>query len=225
MSLKEILLVDEQAPISSAISFILQSKGYLVILAPDAETASEDLGNYCFDLMLVYLTGYEQDKLDLLRQANRRSPQTKVIIVANPQRRTLPLEAFQVEVDDYLLTPFSAPELCRRVNHCLHQSKILKPESNFEGRGGKINEGVLNSLRLKFCDINNTLFSLKAQINILDREKHGILNKGNLPKYNEISNNLTSMMSIAEEFLYNQLVCMDIDYANERELISGSCGG
>jgi len=134
MKLKEILLVDGKVPIISAISFILQSNGYLVMQAPDAETASKDLDNYCFDLMLVYLNGYEKDKLDLLRQANRRSPQTKVMIVANPQRMTLPLEAFQVEVDDYLLTPFSAPELCRRVNHCLPPSKILKPESVFEGR-------------------------------------------------------------------------------------------
>jgi DNA-binding response OmpR family regulator len=180
MSLKEILLVDEKAPISSAISFILQSKGYLVMLAPDAVTASEDLDNYYFDLMLVYLNGYEQEKLALLRQAKGRSPQTKVMIVANPQKMTLPLEAFQMRVDDYLLTPFSAPELCRRVNRCLHQSKNLKPESVLEGRGGTINRQILNSLRLKFFDMHNTLFSLKAHMNILVEEKHGIRNKGNL---------------------------------------------
>ena len=89
MELKEILLVDGKAPISSAISFILQSHGYLIMLAPDAETASEDMGNYCFDLMLVYLNGYERDKLDLLRQTNRRCPQTKVMIVANPRKNDL----------------------------------------------------------------------------------------------------------------------------------------
>ena len=180
MKLTEILLVDEKVPINSAIGFILQTKGYLVMLAPDTETASKELDNYSFDLMLVYLNGYEKDKLDLLRQANRRSPQTKVMIVANPQRMTLPLEAFQMEVDDYLLTPFSALELCRRVKHCLNQSKILKPESVFEGRGGTINERVWNSLRLKLYNINNNLFSLKAPINIRVQKKHGIRNKGNL---------------------------------------------
>jgi len=223
--LKEILLVDGKVPIISAISFILQSNGYLIMRAPDAETASKDLDNYCFDLMLVYLNGYEKDKLDLLRQANRRPPQTKVMIVANPQKMTLPLEAFQVEVDDYLLTPFSLPELCRRVKHCLHQSKILKPESVFEGRGGTINERVLNSLRLKFCDINNTLFSLKAHINILVKEKRGIQNKRQFIKFNEISDDLMGMMSITEEFLYNHLVCIDMNYPKKRELMSDSYGG
>ena len=159
MKITEILLVDEKVPISSAIGFILQAKGYLVMLAPDAETASKDLDNYCFDLMHVYLNGYEKDKLDLLRQANRRSPQTKVMIVANPQKMTIPLEAFQMEVDDYLLTPFSALELCRRVKQCLHHSKMLKPESVFEGQGGTINERIIHSsMRLRFCDINNAIF-------------------------------------------------------------------
>jgi DNA-binding response OmpR family regulator len=173
MKLTEILLVDEKVPINSAIGFILQTKDYLVMLTPDAETAFKELDNYSFDLMLVYLNGYEKDKLDLLRQANRRSPQTKVMIVANPQRMTLPLEAFQMEVDDYLLTPFSALELCRRVKHCLNQCKILEPESVFEGRRGTINERVLNP-------VNNSLFPLKAHINILVQKKHGIWNKRNL---------------------------------------------
>jgi len=42
MKLKEILLVDEKVPISSAIGFILQSKGYLVMLAPDAKGPRHD---------------------------------------------------------------------------------------------------------------------------------------------------------------------------------------
>jgi DNA-binding response OmpR family regulator len=178
MEIKEILLVDGKAPISAAISFILQSHGYLVMLAPDAETASADMGNYCFDLMLVYLNGYERDKLDLIRQTNRRCPQTKIMIVANPQRMTLPLEAFQMEVDEYLLAPFSVPELCRRVGRCLHPTKIPQPESVFEGRGGMINGRILNSLRLKFFDVDNTLFSPKAHM--IRREKYGIRKKGNL---------------------------------------------
>jgi len=60
--------------------------------------------------------------------------------------------------------------------------------------------GFLNSLRLKFCDINNTLFSLKAHINILVKDKRWIQNTRQFIKFNEISEDLMSMMSIAEEF-------------------------
>jgi len=102
------------------------------------------------------------------------------MIVANPQRMTLPLEAFQMEVDEYLLASFSVPELCRRVDRCLHPTKILKPESVFEGRGGMLNGRILNSLRLKFFDMDNTLFFPKARMNMALREKYGIRNKGKL---------------------------------------------
>ena len=34
-----------------------------------------------------------------------------------------------------------------------------------------------------------------------------------------------SVMSITEEFLYNHFVCIDMNYPNERELISDSYGG
>jgi len=125
MEIKEILLVDGKTPITSAIGFILQSRGYLVTLAPDAETATAELDNYGFNLMLVYLTGHEKDKLALLRQAKKRSPRTKIMVVGNPRILPLPMDVFQTEMDDYLLTPFTAPELCHRVDLCLQ-----KPSTN-----------------------------------------------------------------------------------------------
>jgi hypothetical protein len=85
-----------------------------------------------------------------------------------------------MEVDEYLLAPFSVPELCRRVDRCLHPTKIPQPESVFEGRGGMLNGRILNSLRLKFFDMDNTLFSPKAHMNMVSREKYGIRKKGNL---------------------------------------------
>jgi len=121
METKEILLVDAKTPITSAIGFILQSRGYLVTLAPDAETAAAELDNYCFNLMLVYLTGHEKDKLALMRQAKQRSPRTKIMVVGNPRILPLPNEVFQTEMEDYMLTPFTASELCRRVERCLQK--------------------------------------------------------------------------------------------------------
>ena len=211
MEIKEILLVDARAPINAAIGFILQSQGYLVLLAPDAETAAAELNNHQIDLLLVFLTGYEEDKLDLLRQAKERFPQIKVMVVGDPQK--MAWQAFQEEVDDYLLVPFNPSELCRRVNHCLNQSKIIKHESVFEGNGGTINEQVMNSLRLKFRYINNTLFSLMANINYLIHNHYDTLNDSNLININGISDDLMSMMSIAEQFLYNQLLCIDMNHS------------
>jgi hypothetical protein len=48
MEIQEILLVDEKTPIMLAIGFIIESNGYLVMLAPAADSASAELDNYCF---------------------------------------------------------------------------------------------------------------------------------------------------------------------------------
>jgi len=215
MEIKEILLVDARAPINAAIGFILQTQGYLVLQAPDAETAAAELNNHQIDLLLVFLTGYEEDKLDLLRQAKERFPQIKVMVVGDPQK--MAWQAFQEEVDDYLLVPFNPSELCRRVNHCLNQSNICKPKSDFKRKGGEINNMVLNSLRLKFSHINNALFSLIANINLLIQENHDILNDSNLININKLSYDLVSMMSIAEQFLYHQLLCIDLNHSYGEE--------
>jgi DNA-binding response OmpR family regulator len=215
MEIKEILLVDARAPINAAIGFILQTQGYLVMLAPNVETAAAELNNHQIDLLLAYLPGYEREKLDLLRQTKRKFPQIKVMVVGDPQK--MPWQAFQEEVDDYLLVPFNPLELYRRVNHCLNQSNICKPKSNLKRKGGEINNLVLNSLRLKFCDINNTLFSLMANINTLIKRNHDILNDSNLIYINKISDDLMNMTSIAEKFLYHQLLCIDMDQSSGEE--------
>jgi DNA-binding response OmpR family regulator len=206
MALQEILLVDKNTPIISAIGYILQSEGFQVVLAPDAETAFEDLNNYYFDLLLVYLTGYEEDKLDLLRQAKRRAPWTKVILAGNPRKLNLPIEAFQVEVDDYLLTPFDAPELCRRVKHCLNMNEVLKAEADYADKTVSINERVLEALRLKFCEIQNTLCSLIANFKNMIRKNPYLLNNCDMSHAYEASNDLLKLLNITEDFLYHQLL-------------------
>ena len=71
MELKEILIVDEQFPMLVDIQRILQDWGYLVTLAPNPRSTLEELPGHGFDLLLVSLNGYEEDKLNLLRWARK----------------------------------------------------------------------------------------------------------------------------------------------------------
>lgn len=213
MGNREILLVDENAPIIPAIGFVLQGNGHVVMLAPDARAAFQEVENYHFDLILVSLAGHEGDKFDLVRRAKRRSPRPKVMVVGNPRRMTMPIEAIESEVDDYLLAPFSAPELCTRVDRCLGRNEALK--FNPEEKADTINERVLNSLKFKIRDIHNTLFALHAQMNIFMDENQNLLNNYSTGKISDISNDILKMMSITEEFLYNFLICDDENEINE----------
>jgi DNA-binding NtrC family response regulator len=222
MELKEILLVDAKAPISEAIGFILQNQGYLVLLAPDIETAAAELNDHQIDLIIAIVAGYEEDKFAFLQQAKRRFPQTKVVMAGNPMK--MAWQAFEEEVDDYLLSPFTVSELCRKVNRCLHKRNIARSRQGFKEEGGPINERVLHSLRVKFLDINNTLFSIMAHIKILGQKDQDILSNSNFTKIDKMSNDLKNMMSITEEFLYNKLVSTDKKCPTKEEYKSVSYG-
>ncbi|MDI6853927.1 MAG: hypothetical protein QME75_10055 [Deltaproteobacteria bacterium] len=205
MGIREILLVDQQTPITSAVGFALQCRGYMIMLAPDAATAFEDIKNYCFDLILVGLNGYEAEKIDFLRQAKKRSPESKLMVLGNPQTMVFPIETFRIEVDDYLVTPFTVPQLCLRVEKCLRNGEA-ENIAGIESKPRKINKRVLDSLKLKIRNMHNTIYSLVAHMNILIEKNNNLLSDYNVRKINDISDDLITMMNITEDILVNFLV-------------------
>jgi DNA-binding response OmpR family regulator len=130
MAMHEILLVDAKTSISWAFGFILQSNGYLITLAPDVDSAWEEIDTYHFDLILVYLAGYEPEKIHFLQRLQRKVPQPKVMAIGDPRNKMLPFEVFQIELEDYLFLPFDSGEFCRRVACCLEKNKMV-PEAGF----------------------------------------------------------------------------------------------
>ena len=217
MELREILLVDEKSPIVGNISCILQDRGYLVMLAPDAMTAFEDVENYHFDLILVSLGGNEIEKLNLMRRAKRSSPQAKLIVVGNPNM-TIPVEGFKFEVDDYLLAPFTAMELSMRVERCLRGDNDNVVQGIPEEKADVINGLMLNSLRFKFRFIHNGLLSLKAHINTLIYPENNLLDDVNVSIVHEISHDLLMLTSPTENVLYNMLICCKENQSYPREI-------
>ena len=134
MEIKEILLVDGKTPITSAIGFILQSRGYLITLAPDAETATAELDNYGFNLMLVYLSGHEKEMkfyLDLGFYISFAGPVT--FKNANKLKgivKKIPDDKIVLETDCQYLAP--CPFRGKR-NEPLYISHIYKEVSRLRG--------------------------------------------------------------------------------------------
>ena len=202
MAIREILLVDKKTPVISAAACALQCRGYLIMLAPDALTACEDIENYDIDLIMVSLNGYEADKLDLLRQAKRKAPQPKVMVLGNPQTMVYPLKTFRIEVDDYLVTPFTAPELCLRVGKCLGNNRAVDEKVNQGEKTDTFNQCMPHLLKSKIRTMRNAVYSLIAYMNLLIDETNGLIND-DITKMNSISDYLITMMNITEDFLGN----------------------
>jgi hypothetical protein len=147
-----------------------------------------------------------------MRWARKSSPQIKRIVVENPHL-TLPAEVFQLEVEDYLLMPFTAMELFTRVDRCFNGNRVDR--GNTEEKAEQINANAVNSFRHKIRNIHIGLLSLKANINMLIDQGLCLLHDGNVGKVREISHDLLILTRLTENILYNMLIC-----CNENDVYS-----
>lgn len=118
----EILVVEDGSDIFPTIGAMLQCQGFQVILAPDAQTALQEIGHY--DVAAV-ITGAAQEPergLDLLEAVKERRAATKTLVVTHLLQPALPLRAYEIDIDDYLHWPLSGTELSNRLRGLLGQA-------------------------------------------------------------------------------------------------------
>ena len=72
-------------------------------------------------------------------QAKKINPLTKIMLITNRLDLTFPLEAYDIEIDDYIIMPVSAGEFWRRVENCLDGSVVdLIPEKSVSQSGPEV---------------------------------------------------------------------------------------
>ena len=97
-----------------------------------------------------------------------------------------------------------------RVDRCLHGDKFV--QGNLKDTADLINGKVLNSLKLKICNIHNGLLSVKARVNRLIEQEYGLLAEDRVANALEISQDIVMLTSVTENMLYNMLIS-----CNEKE--------
>jgi DNA-binding response OmpR family regulator len=115
----DILLISDGTNFLQTIGWLLEYKGFAVETTTSPEAALEALVRKNYDLVVAKLTTDDLEGLDILKRAKRLNPEVKVMVVSGNHDNIFPLEAYDIEADDYLLMPLSPPELWRRVSRCL----------------------------------------------------------------------------------------------------------
>src|SRR5882672_5696967 len=106
-----ILVVEDEKKVAKALQEGLEAEGYAVTIAGDGELGFEFVGRQAFDLVLLDLALPRRDGIDMLASLRKSNCMTPVFILT------------ATDADDYMVKPFTFPELLARIRALLRRGR------------------------------------------------------------------------------------------------------
>lgn len=120
----EILVVEDGSGLFPKIGAMLQSRGFQVILAPDADTALQEIANYDIAAVIAGASREQFAGLQVLAAVKEKRAGIKTMVVTRLVDPGLPVQAYEMEIDDYLHWPLSGEELTGRIRGLLQSGVV-----------------------------------------------------------------------------------------------------
>jgi DNA-binding response OmpR family regulator len=126
-----ILLVDDEQPIQTLLSFPLQRDGYDVVQASDGREALTRFSEQAFDLVVLDVMLPRMDGLEVCRRLRAQSSVPIIMLTAKSEEidKVLGLE---LGADDYITKPFSMREFRSRVKAALRRAGMAQADEDAE---------------------------------------------------------------------------------------------
>ncbi|AIQ14369.1 response regulator [Paenibacillus durus] len=117
-----ILVVEDEAGISTYISTVLNSNDYAVLRTDKGEEAVSLAASHHPDLMLLDLGLPDIDGIEVLRRVRQWSSMPIVVVSARGHEREK-VEALDLGADDYITKPFGTSELLARIRTAIRHNR------------------------------------------------------------------------------------------------------
>jgi two-component system, sensor histidine kinase and response regulator len=206
MARQDILLIGDGTNLLKTIGWVLDYKGFAVKVTDSPEAALEALVKKNYDLVIAKLTTADRESLDILHRAKRLNPEVKIMVVSDKSDGIFPLEAFQAEVDDYLLMPVSPPELWRRVSHCLEDREVIDLQPMQGSAASSVRGDLTNpELMLIFHDIRGSMVATAASLKLMGRGPVGEMSQTVKGKLHEVTGRIENTIQLMEKFIGESL--------------------
>jgi two-component system response regulator HydG len=120
----KLLIVEDQSVLRKGVVSVFRDSGHEVDEAVDAETASEMVQNFSYDVVVTDLKLPGNSGMDLLRVVKSASPSTDVLMMTAYGTVETAIEAMKLGAYDFIQKPFGLPELEMRVQKAFQQRSL-----------------------------------------------------------------------------------------------------
>src|SRR3712207_1637531 len=127
-----ILLVDDEQPIQTLLSFPLQRDGYEVVQASDGREALARFAEQVFDLVVLDVMLPRMDGLEVCRRLRAKGETVPIIMLTAKSEEIDKVLGLELGADDYITKPFSMREFRSRVKAALRRSGMARAEDDEE---------------------------------------------------------------------------------------------
>jgi DNA-binding response OmpR family regulator len=121
-----ILLVDDEQPIQTLLSFPLQRDGYEVIIASDGREALARYDELPPDLVVLDLMLPRMDGLEVCKRLRAKGETVPIIMLTAKSEEIDKVLGLELGADDYITKPFSMREFRSRVKAALRRSGMSR---------------------------------------------------------------------------------------------------
>jgi DNA-binding response OmpR family regulator len=159
-TLKQVLLVEDDDAVASAVRLHLEQAGFEVCHEFNGINAVAKVKQQRWDLMLLDLGLPGMDGLDVCRKVRELRPELPVIILSARSHEAHKVLGLELGADDYLTKPFSMVELAARVRSLLRRLDQLKQNPQqpiLELGAGLTIDPIKRQVRLHGKDLELTL--------------------------------------------------------------------
>jgi DNA-binding response OmpR family regulator len=127
-----ILLVDDEQPIQTLLSFPLQRDGYEVVHASDGREALARFSEQTFDLVVLDVMLPKMDGLEVCRRLRAKGERVPIIMLSAKSEEIDKVLGLELGADDYITKPFSMREFRSRVKAALRRAGMARGDGEAE---------------------------------------------------------------------------------------------
>ncbi len=133
-----ILIIDDEKQLVSALASILKQNNYSVDGAYDGESGLDYVLSGIYDLIIIDVMMPKMDGITLVKKLRTKKIDTPILLLTAKSEVADKIEGLNAGADDYLTKPFSTDELLARIK------ALLRRKSNFTGSELLYNDIVLD---------------------------------------------------------------------------------